>query len=80
MQACVVVVKPENFQAIMSEAGRNFDRAFLEAWIAKEENGYFLRDETSPLDCYLIEESKFLQMYMFERCDPNVLFRHVIKL
>lgn len=79
MQACAVVVKPEHFQAILSENANNFDLAFMKAWVAENEAGYFLRDEASPLDCLLIEESKFLQLYMFERGDQDAMFRAVTK-
>lgn len=80
MHACAVIVKPEYFQAILSENANNFDLAFIKAWIKENEAGYFLRDEASPLDCFLIEESKFLQMYNFERGDADAMFRNVAKL
>lgn len=73
-------VVEDNYQAILSEAGRAFDKDHLLAWVREYEKGYFLRDETSSLDCILITPDKFLQLYQFERGDEGAMFRVVVKL
>lgn len=77
--AWAVEIAKENYQAILSEAGSSFDRDFLESWVAENGEGFFLRDSTSPLDCYLFDRQKFLQLYSFERGDAGAMFRQVSK-
>lgn len=81
----VLVVKAHE-QAILSEAGIHFDRAFLEAWIEKHgPGGFFIRqptepeEENHPLDCQLLTSDQFHQLYHFANGDPDVMFRRVIE-
>lgn len=75
--ACKVV--PENLSAIASEAGRKFDREFAESWLIEHAEGYFLRDDTSPFDCALMEPLVFGELYVFANKDVDALFREVKK-
>jgi hypothetical protein len=67
--AWALEVDPKNFQAIMSEAGRSFDRPFLEEWY--EENlsdpGYFVRDFYTPsVDASIQTTEEFFTLYKFD--------------
>jgi len=80
-QAWAVYVTKDNYPAILSEAGRKFDRDFLERWVAQEGEGWFVRDKLSPkLDCCLFSDLEFFQLYMFSNGDADALFRQVTKL
>jgi hypothetical protein len=72
-------VVEKNYQAILSEAGASFDRGFLEAWVAENGEGYFIRDASSPLDCCLFNLEDFSKLYVFERGDAESMFRRVHK-
>jgi hypothetical protein len=76
--ACVVSV--ENASVIASEAGKNFDRSSLVPWLEKHKSGYFIRDESDPLDCHLLETTEFMKIYIFESGDTGALFRRIIKI
>lgn len=80
MSAYVIAVKEENLSAIASEAGTSFNLDYARAWLIEHGSGYFLRDESSPLDCQFFEEIVFLEMYVFEHPDDGALFRRVVKL
>lgn len=76
--ACLAI--SENLDAILSEAGSRFDREYIERWI--EDNGgvgYFLRDESTPLDCNLFSREVFFDIYSFKSNDTSALFRRVVK-
>lgn len=80
-RAYAIVITENNFSAILSEAGRKFDREFLEMWFAHEGEGYFVRDKTSAsLDCCLFPLVEFHRLYMFSRGDESVLFREITRL
>lgn len=77
-QAYATVIVEQNHQAIVSESGSEFDMAFLKAWVEKHgPGGFFLRDETSPLDCQLFTSEQFHQLYYFEKGDVDAMFRMV---
>lgn len=78
-QAWAVLVTEENFQAILSESGRQFDRKFLEIWFEEEGGGYFIRDKTSKLDCHLFPEKAFFKLYSFVNQNDASLFREIVK-
>ena len=75
--ACAAEIIEVNYDAILSEAAGSFDRAFLLAWVVENKEGFFLRDETSPLDCLLIPFDQFFTLYHFERGDVGAMFRRV---
>lgn len=80
-RAFAFLVTKKNASAILSEAGRKFNKDFLERWIAQEgEGGYFVRDEDSrKLDCNLFSEREFHTLYMFTNGDESALYREVIR-
>lgn len=78
-QAWAAAIVEENYQAILSEAGKAFDRDFLLKWVAEHKEGFFLRDEASELDCTLFIPKNFSQLYSFDRGDENAMFRIVSK-
>lgn len=81
--ACEVTVT--NINAILSELGRKADRdeaqTLITDWLEEHGEGWFLRDESSVLDCNFFVPSVFFEMYAFDRSDPGEgLFRRVVKL
>lgn len=80
MQAYVIAVTEENLGAIASEAGKGFDLERAQLWLLEHGSGYFLRDETSALDCQFFEEEVLCEIYMFEHPDDGTLFQRVLKL
>lgn len=86
-QAYATLILPANTQAIMSEAGGNFSKEELALWSEKHgPGGFFVRvtksdpeEEKHPLDCQLFTSDQFHQLFMFEKGDPDVLFRHVVE-
>lgn len=79
MVAYAVVMSEENMLVIASEHPK-FDKAEFRKWLADHGEGYFLRDESSPLDCQYFEPTVFAQMYLFESGDESALFRRVVKI
>lgn len=79
-QAWAVLIAEVNFPAILSEAGKKFDREFLERWFAQEGEGYFVRDKSSALDCSLFNDLEFFRHYQFANKDVDALFREIEKL
>lgn len=75
--ACLAI--PENLDVIVSEAGSRFDREYVERWIEDNGDGYFLRDESTALDCNLFSRDVFFGMYSFRTNDTSALFRRVVK-
>lgn len=86
-QAYATVIIPENYQAIMSEAGGNFSKEEMGLWVEKHgPGGLFVRvtksdpdEEKHPLDCQLFTSDQFHQLFNFEHGDPEVLFRHIVE-
>lgn len=80
MPAYACRVTPENMGAIASEFGkRKWDLQEAMQWLEEHGDGWFLRDDSSPLDCHFFEPTVFFEMYAFDG-DSNSLFRRVIKL
>lgn len=75
--AWAILLSDENINAILSEAGTFPDRKFIEDWRAKHGEGYFLRDESSVLDCSLFTTTVFLYLYEFDHADESAMFRQV---
>lgn len=75
-------VKKENFQAIISECGQNFDLAYLEMWIDRyaSDPGYFVRSPDDPFDCCLVATDHFERLYAFRYPDTGALFRRIIQI
>lgn len=80
--AYAVAITEDNIRGVIcSEAGPGFDLDFALAWLEEHGEGWFLRDEESPLDCQFFMPLVFVEMYMFtSSLDSNSLFRQVIKL
>lgn len=75
--AYAVRITRVNKQVIRSEQPK-FNNEEFERWIEDHgEEGYFLRDEETPLDCGYFAEPVFFQMYMFKSNDTAALFREV---
>ncbi len=70
--ACAIRIKEENFNAILSEAGRKFNREFLENWHYEHGEGFFLREANSALDCSLFTPLAFEEMYELKQPDDHV--------
>lgn len=69
-----------NNKWVIASEKPNFDEEEFNAFLAKHGVGYFLRDETSKLDCVYFPPEDFLEIYMFESGDTDALFRNVIKI
>lgn len=80
--AYAVAVTEENIRGVIrSEAGPNFDLEFALAWLEEHGEGWFLRDEESPLDCQFFMPLVFVEMYQFaSSLDQASLFRQVFKV
>ncbi len=76
--AWAVVVMEENFDVILSEAGRKFNREHIENWLYEHGEGYFLRDELSALDCSLFVPLVFEELYTFRYPLDTAMFKEVI--
>lgn len=63
--AWAIEIEPENYQAIISEGGREITREFLEEWLVRyPDGGYFVRDgERKMLDCSLMSVEHFWELY-----------------
>lgn len=79
MIAYAVQIKPENFGAIASEKP-DFDLESTKKWLDFHEEGYFLRDPESALDCKYFESTVFSQMYTFSHPNSTELFKRVVRI
>jgi len=80
MGAYVVAITEENIKGVIrSEAGLDFDLDYALDWLEEHGEGWFLRDEESPLDCQFFEPEVFKEFYIFSSMNDNSLFRQVIK-
>lgn len=79
MLAYACLIDDTNFQAIASEHPK-FDLEGTKKWIEQHKRGYFLRDESSQLDCHYFQEDVFLMLYKFESADRGELFRRVDRI
>lgn len=81
MSAYAVAVTEDNIRGVIhSEAGPSFDVEWALTWLKVHEEGWFLRDEESSLDCQFFMPEVFEELYTFTSHDNNSLFRHVVKL
>lgn len=81
MSAYAVAITEDNVRGVIhSEAGLNFNLEYALNWLKAHGEGWFLRDEESPLDCQFFMPLVFEELYMFTSNDEHSLFRHVIKL
>jgi len=81
VQAYAIKITPENLRGVIrSEAGRDFDLEMALQWLEEHEEGWFLRDEGSPLDCQFFVPMVFFEMYVFTSHDESSLFRNVVKI
>lgn len=68
-----------NMWVIASEKP-DFDKEEFINWLEEHEEGYFLRDPESVLDCQYFEPTVFLEIYTFTSPDRGELFRRVVKI
>lgn len=78
--AWAIELEPENYQAILSEGGRQINREFLETWLEKypDSPAYFVRDtERKKFDCTIMAADDFWVLYRRiegrTTCDPKTL-------
>lgn len=76
--AYAIYITEENLRGVIrSEAGSNYDLELSLQWLAEHGEGWFLRDETSPLDCQFFVPEVFFETYNFVSNDEALLIRHV---
>lgn len=79
--AYAVAITEDNLRGvILSEAGPGFDLDLALDWLKEYEEGWFLRDEESALDCQFMVPSIFKELYKFISSDNDSLFRQVIRI
>jgi hypothetical protein len=76
MLAWACKISKENFQAIASEHPK-FDLEEIKDWLAVHEEGYFVRDEDSMLDCSYMQIDVFKTIYKFHSNDLDSMFRQI---
>jgi hypothetical protein len=73
-----IAITEENIRGvILSEAGSGFDLAAALDWLEEFKEGWFIRDESSVLDCHLFTPETFAVMYTFTDNDQGLLMRKV---
>lgn len=76
--AYAIAMTEENIYGIIrSEAGLGYDPENAMKWLKEFGQGWFLRDETTPLDCRFFVPETFDAMYKFVSNDQNQLMRQV---
>lgn len=80
--AYAVAITEDNIRGIIrSEAGLDFNLELALTWLEEHLEGWFLRDEGSPLDCHFFEPLVFVELYKFvSPHDHTSLLRQVIKI
>lgn len=78
--AYAIAITEENINGVIrSEAGLTFDLEYALNWLYENEEGWFLRDEESPLDCQFFQPEVFDELYQFVSADQHSLLRKVIQ-
>jgi hypothetical protein len=73
-----IAITEENIRGvILSEAGPDFDINAALVWLEEFKEGWFVRDETSVLDCHYFTPETFAVMYIFTDNDQSVLMRKI---
>jgi hypothetical protein len=81
MSAYAIAITEDNLRGVIqSEAGLNFDLEMALLWLEEHEEGWFLRDPGSPLDCEFFMPEVFAEMYGFLSNDQSSLIRRVVKI
>lgn len=81
MGAYAVAVTEDNIKGVIrSEAGRSFNLERALDWLKVHEEGWFLRDEESALDCQFFMPEVFEEMYKFTYSESTSLLRSVIRI
>lgn len=79
--AYAIYITEENLRGvILSEAGPNYDLELSLQWLEEHSEGWFLRDDMSPLDCQFFVPEVFFETYRFTNNDEAQLIRHVREL
>lgn len=71
-------IHPENFSVIASKKP-DFDLEFTKRWLDEHEQGYFIRDSSSPFDRQYMEASVFFEMYRVVGGTNEDIFRPIEK-
>jgi hypothetical protein len=80
MSAYAIAITEENLRGVIhSEAGPSYDLETALSWLEDHEEGWFLRDPGSPLDCEFFMPEVFFEMYIFLSNDKESLIRRVVK-
>lgn len=78
MVAHAIAITEENVRGVIqSEAGSYYNLETALKWLEEHEEGWFLRDPSSPLDCEFFMPEVFNEMYMFLSKDQSSLIRRV---
>lgn len=81
MPAYAIAITEDNLRGVIhSEAGLNFNLEAALKWLEDHEEGWFLRDLGSPLDCEFFMPEVFKEMYIFMNDDTSALIRSVVKI
>lgn len=73
-----IAVTEENIHGIiLSEGGSDFIVDAALKWLEEFKEGWFVRDESSVLDCHLFTVDVFNVMYAFTQNDEGLLMRHI---
>ena len=79
--AYAIAVTEENLRGVIaSEAGSDYDLDQALAWLSFHEEGWFVRDEESSLDCYFFRPEAFEEAYAFSEYDEGVLISRIVRL
>lgn len=81
MAAYAIALTENNIRGvIISEAGPGFNVDLALQWFKDHEEGWFIRDPESPLDCAFIMPEVFGEIYMFVSDDQSSLIRRIVKI
>ena len=78
--AYAIAVCEANFSLLVSEAGRNHSKEQIRAKLPVYENGYFLRDPNSKLDCQFFLPEAFEKLYEFRFVYDGNPLQEVIRI
>lgn len=78
MTAYACRIHPNNFSVIASEKP-DFNLEFTKQWLADHEQGFFIRDSSSPFDCQYMQTDVFFEMYRVVGGSNTDVFRPIEK-
>lgn len=81
MASYAIAITKDNIRGVIqSEAGLKFNLETALCWLEDHEEGWFVRDPESPLDCEFFMPEVFEEMYMFIANDYDSLIRRIVKV